>query len=85
MWLVGAATQEDLMHFQIVMDATGDTRHQFDPDNASAVAVAERRFVELTGAGFLAAKRTGNGTSELVRQFDPTAQETVFFPRLVGG
>jgi hypothetical protein len=33
----------------------------------------------------IAAKRTGNGTSELVRQFDPTAKETLFIPRLVGG
>jgi hypothetical protein len=49
------------------------------------VAEAESRFVELTGAGFIAAKRTGNGTSELIRRFDPSAQETVFIPRLVGG
>jgi hypothetical protein len=73
------------MHLQSVMDRSGDTRHHFDPEDAIAVAEAERRFVELTGSGFVAAKRTGNGTSELVRQFDPTAQETIFFPRLVGG
>ena len=73
------------MHFQIVMDTSGDTRHQFSPDDAAAVAEAERRFRELTGAGFIAARRTGNGTSELVRQFDPTAKETLFIPRLVGG
>jgi hypothetical protein len=73
------------MHFQIVMDTSGDTRHQFDAADASAVAEAERRFRELTGAGFIAARRTGNGTSELVRQFDPTAKETLFIPRLVGG
>jgi hypothetical protein len=73
------------MHLQIVMDMSGDTRHQFDPADARAVTEAEKRFRELTRAGFTAAKRTGTGTSELVRQFDPTAQETVFFPRLVGG
>jgi hypothetical protein len=49
------------------------------------VAGAERRFAELIEAGFIAAKRTGNGTSELMRRFDPSAQETVFIPRLVGG
>lgn len=73
------------MPIQIVMDTSGDTRHQFASDDAVAVAEAEKRFVELTGAGFIAAKRTGNGTSELIRHFDPTAQETVFIPRLVGG
>jgi hypothetical protein len=82
---LGSDGQEDLMHTQIIMDRSGDTRHQFDPDDARAVAEAERRFVELTQAGFIAAKRTGNGTSELIRQFDPAAQETVFIPRLVGG
>ncbi len=73
------------MPVQIVMDLTGDTRHQFNEDDAAAVAEAERRFNELMGAGFIAAKRTANGTSELVRRFDPTSQETVFIPRLVGG
>ena len=73
------------MRTQSVMDTSGDTRHQFDPEDTSAVAEAERRFRELTGAGFIAARRTGNGTSELVRQFDPTAKETLFIPRLVGG
>jgi hypothetical protein len=79
------AAQEDPMHLQIVMDTSGDTRHQFDPEDTSAVADAERRFRELTGVGFTAAKRTGIGTSELIREFDPTAQETVFIPRLRGG
>ena len=73
------------MRTQIIMDRSGDTRHQFDPSDALAVAEAERRFAELTGAGFIAAKRTGNGTSELIRRFDPSAQETLFVPRLVGG
>jgi hypothetical protein len=73
------------MNLQIVMDTSGDIRQQFHPDDASAVAGAEKRFRELFKAGFIAAKRTGNGTSELVRQFDPTAKETVFIPQLVGG
>jgi hypothetical protein len=73
------------MRTQIVMDATGDTRHQFDADDHAAVADAQRRFVELTRAGYIAAKRTESGTSELLRKFDPTAEETLFIPRLQGG
>jgi hypothetical protein len=73
------------MHLQIVMDKSGDTRHRFDPEDTREVGEAERRFRELTGAGFIAAKRTGDGTPELVRHFDPAARETVFMPRLVGG
>jgi hypothetical protein len=73
------------MHLQIIMDTSGDTRHLFDPDDARSLAEAEKRFGDLTRAGFIAAKRTGSGISELVRHFDPAAQETVFIPRLVGG
>ena len=82
---VALADQGEPMSVQIVMDLAGDTRHHFDQDDATAVAEAEKRFRELIGAGFIAAKRTGTGTSELIRHFDPTAQETVFIPRLVGG
>ena len=70
---------------QIVMDITGDTCHEFDPADAHAVAEAFARFEALTSEGFTAAVRTGSGTSELVRDFDPAAKETLFFPRLRGG
>jgi hypothetical protein len=73
------------MPCQIVMDATGDTRHDFDVDDESAVAEARKRFQELTEAGFVAARRTDVGRSELIRRFDPGAEETLFMPRLVGG
>ena len=73
------------MATQIVMDATGDTRHEFDPADAAALAEAEDRFRELTRVGFTAAVRNADGRSELVRSFDPAAKETLFFPRLRGG
>jgi hypothetical protein len=73
------------MATQIVMDHTGDTRHYFNPDDAEAVARAEKRFRKLTGAGFIAAERTSAGQSRRVTAFNPTAEETLFFPRLVGG
>jgi hypothetical protein len=74
-----------MMAIQIVMDRTGDTRHEFNPADAVAIAAAEARFMELTGAGFTAAARTGEGRSELLRVFDPSVEETIFFPRLQGG
>ena len=73
------------MATQIVMDHTGDTRHVFDAADEIALAEAENRFKELTGFGFTAAKRTGLGKSELIREFDPTAEETLFIPRFKGG
>jgi len=41
--------------------------------------------MELTGAGFAAAKRLGEGKSQVLKSFDPTAEETLFIPRLQGG
>ena len=73
------------MATQIVMDHTGDTRHHFNAQDTKALAAAERRFKELTFAGFTAAVRTTSGETNVARTFDPTAEETLFYPRLVGG
>lgn len=72
-------------HTQIVMDHTGDTRHVFDTTDKVAIDDAEKRFLELTGAGFTAAARTGDGEATVTRRFDPKAEKTLFFPRLQGG
>lgn len=73
------------MAIQIVMDRNGDSRHAFNADDAQELAKAEQRFYALTNAGFTAAVRTGPGQASHLRSFDPTAGETIFFPRLVGG
>jgi hypothetical protein len=73
------------MGVQIVMDQTGDSRHTFDPFDSESLARAERRFAELTELGFTAAERIENGETKLVRTFNPTAEHTLFFPRLTGG
>ena len=67
------------MATQIVMDRTGDTRHNFDATNTEALSKAEERFRELTGAGFTAAVRTGSGEAVVKRTFDPNAEESCFF------
>jgi hypothetical protein len=56
-----------------------------NPDHAKELAKAEQRFYELTKAGFTAAVRTGPSQTSQIRSFDPTAKETLFFPRVVGG
>ncbi|MEH2488631.1 hypothetical protein [Bradyrhizobium sp. AZCC 2230] len=73
------------MATQIVMDHTGDSRHSFEQDDPKQLAEAERRFKKLIGQGFTAATRTGGGDLHAIRSFDPTADETLFYPRLVGG
>jgi hypothetical protein len=73
------------MATQIVMDQNGDTRHTFDASDTTALLRAEERFKELTGLGFTAAIRTTSGEPAVTHRFDPAAEETLFFPRLVGG
>ncbi|MET4804779.1 hypothetical protein [Bradyrhizobium sp. LB11.1] len=73
------------MATQIVMDHTGDSRHFFDQTDPEGLAKAERRFKKLTGQGFIAAIRTADGDLKVVRTLDSTADETLFYPRLVGG
>jgi hypothetical protein len=67
------------------MDRTGDTRHNFDAKNTDALLKAEQRLRELTGAGYTAAGCIASGEVVVKRTFDPLAEETLFFPRLVGG
>ena len=73
------------MATQIVMDQTGDTRHWFDPNDTEALSRAEKRFHSLTTVGYTAAVRDTAGKATVTRSFDPMAEETVFYPRLVGG
>jgi hypothetical protein len=77
---------EQRMHFQIIMDYTGDTRHEFDASDELAVALAEKRFQELTGSGFRAAALGENGApGRLIGKFDPEVERTLFIPHLKGG
>lgn len=71
------------MPTQIVMDRSGDRRHEFD---AESVSVAEKRFIELTQRGFVAFELgKDGGDNRLLKTFDPNAERTVFVPQLVGG
>jgi hypothetical protein len=61
-------------HVAIFADA-GARFPECAPGDAAALALAEVRFKELTGADFTAAKRLGEGKSEVLRSFDPMAEE----------
>jgi hypothetical protein len=74
------------MATQIVMDRTGDTRHEFDVADSTAVALAEQRFRQLTGKGFRAvALGSGGSPGKVISKFDPNVEETLFIPQLQGG
>ena len=73
------------MPTQIVMDASGDSRHSFDPADEIELLRAQVRFRELLKNGYTAASRNQSGSVIVMRTFDPVAEETLFYPRLVGG
>jgi len=73
------------MAVQLVMDHSGDTLHWYDAADERALLEAKERFRQLSEQGYTAAVRGQDGTSRITRSFDPTARETLFFPRLVGG
>jgi hypothetical protein len=86
--VVGAASAATFaanrMATQIVMDHTGDTRLNFTND-ATELLKAEERFKALISVGFMAAVRDAAGNATVTRSFDPTANETLFYPRFFGG
>ncbi|WP_375775968.1 hypothetical protein ACE103_29845 [Bradyrhizobium sp. ma5] len=69
----------------LVMDHSGDTRQSFDCEDSEQLAWANARFAELTSDGYTAVVRKSSGEAVVVRALDPTAEETLFYPRLVGG
>ena len=74
------------MSVQIVLDSSGDSRHEFDRGDAVAVSLAEQRFRQLTAKGYQAIAFTGPGQpGDLIKDFDPTVDKTIFMPRLIGG
>lgn len=46
---------------------------------------ANRRFYELTSRGFLGFTAQAGETGTMTRQFDPTAEELIMVPPMVGG
>ena len=68
---------------QIVMDRSGDTRHEFD---AADLARAEERFRELMQHGYVAVALGKDGAeNRRLRTFDPKVERTLFIPQLEGG
>jgi len=73
------------MGIQIVMDRRGDTRHEFDVSDLASIALAEKRFLELTGKGFRAVALGRDKGDGLLDSFDLTVEQTLFIPQLQGG
>ena len=73
------------MATQIVIDEFGEWRYRFEANIPGQIFKAKERFEVLRAAGFLAAVRGTAGQVTVARTFDASAEETLFYPRLVGG
>ena len=73
----------------IVMDASGHSTFEFNPNNLADLEKAERRYNALISKGYLPAHPVGGGEhrvpAQADRAFDPSAGETIFIPALKGG
>ena len=75
------------MSVMSILSHEGDTKIIWDPDNADEVASARRTFNELVGDKKFAAYRvddTGD-RSEVIREFDETAEKMILRPPMAGG
>lgn len=69
-----------------ILDATGDTKIIWDPNNTDEVENARRSFTDLRAKGYLAYKVTPDGSKgEVIREFDPDAEKIILAPPLRGG
>jgi hypothetical protein len=68
-----------------VLDHTGDTRIEWDPEKPDEVAAARKMFDELKEKRYLAYRAGENAEPTMIRKFDPSAAKIVMTPQLVGG
>ena len=69
-----------------ILDATGDTKLIWDPENADEVAAAKAQFDTLTKKGFKAFSVGAKGKQdELVTAFEADAEKLILIPPVKGG
>jgi hypothetical protein len=71
-------------HRVATMDHIGHARFAFEGNEAEELARAEAPFKAAVGREFTPDARGSTGEVGIARSFDPTAQQTLFYPRRVG-
>jgi hypothetical protein len=83
--IVSALRGTTSQHVLRILDiAKGDYEYTWTPDDAGAVAVAEKEFTAAERRG-LVGYQSKDGVDTLTRTFDPDAQTVVLAPRINGG
>ena len=69
-----------------VMDPTGHTTVNWDPDDSDSIKVARDTFNEMTGKGYRAFEvKSADVPGKPMKKFDPAAEKMILVPHLVGG
>jgi len=76
-----------------VLSRSGDDRYTWDraavavgdADAVAAVKEAERIFLEQRARGATAVRTEPGRPAERINEFDPSAEEIVMIPRVIGG
>lgn len=68
-----------------IMDPTGDTKIEWDPDNSDEVKAARSTFDALKKKRFMAYAVRDGGKGEVVSSFNPQERQYILAPPLVGG
>jgi len=68
------------------MDRSGDTKYEFDPNNAKELEAAKETFNMMKKKGFTAFRlRKWKDRGELLKEFDPKVRRMLFVPMMSGG
>jgi hypothetical protein len=70
------------MKIRVMDSRIGDIEHDF---TAEQMADAGKVFAEFLEKGFTPAVKNQDGSARKLNEFDPTAPEVLFFPRVIGG
>lgn len=69
-----------------ILDESGDSRMQWDRNDPVQVAAARARFDEFRSKRFLAYKVDKSGKqAEVIDRFDPSAEQIIMQPQMIGG
>lgn len=76
------------VHYICVLDHTGDTRQQWDPNKPDEVEAARATFDKMRKKGYAAYKVDKDKPTEkgeVIRDFDPQAGMMILAPPMAGG
>ncbi len=69
-----------------IMDRTGDTRLEWNPNDPVSVASAKAGFDAAKAKGYYAYRTRADGSKgEIIHEFDPNAEKIIMAPQIVGG